>query len=120
MRRALLLVGVVAVSSALTAAAIVLPASASGDASSSGDRIEEFESCLQEHGFDVGPETTVEITPDGVRINGNEVDADDFRAAQRECGPLFRGDLPRLDGVVPPELDERLERLRDCVEAEEA
>jgi hypothetical protein len=120
MRRALLLVGIAAVSSVLTAAAIVLPASASGDASPSDDRIEAFESCMRESGFDFGPETIVEVTRDGVRINGNEVDADDFRAAKRECGPLFRGDRPRVDGVLPPELDERLERLRDCVESEEA
>lgn len=119
MRRVLLIVGVAALSSVLTAGAIVLPASAGGD-SSSDDQIRAFESCMREQGFDLGPETTVQITPDGVRVNGNEVDADAFREAERECGPLFRDVLPQLEGVVPPDLDGDLERLRDCVEAKEA
>jgi len=122
MRRVLLIVGVAALSSALTAAAIVLPASAGGrgDDQPSRDRIEEFESCMSQHGFELGPDTNVVITPDGVRVNGKEVDAEAFRAAERECGPLFRGLLPRLDGAVPPELEEKLERLRDCMGTKEA
>jgi hypothetical protein len=121
MRRALLIAAVAVVSSVLTAAAIVLPASAGGRGDgTSRERIQEFESCMREHGFELGPETEVVISPDGVRVNGKEVDAESFRAARRECGPLFGGALPRLDGAVPPELEERFEGLRDCIEGREA
>jgi len=75
---------------------------------------------MRQHGFELGPDTNVVITPDGVRVDGKVVDAESFRAARRECGPLFRGLLPRLDGAVPPELEQRLERLRDCMRTKEA
>lgn len=120
MRRVLLIVAVAVASSAVTAAAIVLPASAAGDEPSFRDRVERFESCMREHGFELGRETSVVITPDGVRVNGKEVDAEAFRNAQRECGPPFRGVLPSFEPGELPELDGRLERLRDCMEAEEA
>ena len=119
MRRVLLIVAVAVASSAVTAAAIVLPASAAGDDPTLRDRMERFESCMREQGFDLGPETTVVITPDGIRVNGEEVDAEAFRNARRECGAPFRGLVPRLGRGELPELGERMERLRDCLEAEE-
>lgn len=120
MKRALLIAGVAAVSSALTAAAIVLPASAGGrEDRPSSDRALEFEACMTAHGFELGPETTVVITRDGVRVDGKEVDAESFREAARECRPPLRHALPQLEGNAPPELRERLERMRDCMEGRE-
>ena len=118
MRRFFLIAAVAVASSAVTAAAIVLPASAADDEPTSRDRAEAFEACMRENGFELGPETTVVITPDGVRVNGKQVDADAFREAERECGPPFRELLPRLEDGELPELGERFGRLRDCLEAE--
>jgi hypothetical protein len=143
MRRLLPILAAALLGSALTAAAIVLPARASGDAHDrderdrgvragpllldperAPERIEEFEACMRENGFDLGDETTLRITPDGVWLNGEKVDRERFREAQRECGPPFRfappglDDLPeleRLPDAVPPELRERLEQFRRCV-----
>jgi hypothetical protein len=61
---------------------------------------------MRKHGFDLSGETTVRVTPDGVTVNGRKVDADAFRAAEKECGPPWRGlglrlgrGLPRLEGL---------------------
>lgn len=131
MRRLQLVVLVAAVSSGLTAAAIAIPAWAEDDKPERDDsvfapareRIEKFEACMREQGFELGPETTVRITPDGVTINGQEVDAEKFRAAQQECGPLFPALVPgrlELRDAVPGELQERFDRLRSCLEDEES
>ena len=81
---------------------------------------------MKEHGFDISGQTKIIVRPGEVTINGEKVDAEKFRAAQRECGaPLRRGPglgfglLPRLDrmpGDVPEELRERMERVRECLE----
>jgi hypothetical protein len=70
----------------------------------SRERIREWEACMKEQGFDVAGDTEIRVTPDGVTIDGKPVDAEKFRAAERECGPLFRGPfgrrpLPDLDGL---------------------
>jgi hypothetical protein len=68
----------------------------------SEERIREWEACMQEQGFDVAGDTEIRVTPDGVTIDGQPVDAEKFRAAERECGPPFRG----LFGRLPlPDLD---------------
>ncbi len=124
MRRFPLLV-VAAASSLLTAAAVAIPALADRGEESTGD----FDDCLRKHGFDVRPENgrvELRITPEGVWLNGEQVDADAFREARRECRPprLFPaepGMLPALPfdlEVVPPELRERMERFRDCLDLE--
>ena len=76
---------------------------------------------MREHGFELGgPETEVRITPDGVTVNGEEVDPKAFREAQRACGgpPGLSFALPPR-GEIEPELRERFERMRDCMRAEE-
>lgn len=126
----MLILGVAVASSALTAAAIVLPAEA-GDGSGGGDRlkrleggggdrVKDFEACMREQGFELGPETTVRITPDGVTVNGEAVDRDEFREAKRECGPLFPHVGPSFEpGELPDDMGERFERLRDCLEGDD-
>ena len=118
MRRLIPILAAAVLASALTAGAIVLPARAT-----EGDRpeFERFEACMRDRGFDLGgPETEVRITPDGVTVNGEEVDAEAYREAQRACGgpPGLRFGLPPR-GEVEPELRERLERMRNCMRAEE-
>lgn len=133
MRRLQLVLVAAAIGSALTAAAISIPAWAGGDDEDpeSGEvlaprdeRIREFEACMKEHGFDFGDEIVVRVTPDGVTVNGKQVDAEALREAQRECGfpfPALRlpdfdpGELPR---AVPDDLREQLDRLRSCFEEE--
>ncbi len=131
MRHLLPFVAVAVVASAATAAAIVIPARA-GDGSNRPEfreRLAEFETCMKEHGFDISGETKIVVRPGEVTIDGEKVDAEKFRTAQRECGPPFRpgfgfglGLLPRLDrmpGDVPEELRERMERVRECLEKAE-
>jgi hypothetical protein len=138
MRRLVPILAAAVLGSALTAAAIVLPAGASGDSENRAERagprllnperfrerMEEFEACMRENGFDLGEEMSLRITPEGVWVNGEKVDAERFRELQRECGRPFRfpppnlEDLPELEGLpeaVPPELRERLEQFRRCV-----
>jgi hypothetical protein len=138
MRRLLPILAAAALGSAITAAAIVLPAGASGNSENRAEttrprlldpermreRMQEFEGCMREHGFDLDEETTLRIMPDGVWLNGEKVDRERFREARRECGPPFRALLPalenlpeleRLPDAVPPELRERLEQFRRCV-----
>jgi hypothetical protein len=134
MRRLLPILAAAVLGSAITAAAIVLPAGASGDSENrkestwprlvDPERMEAFEACMRENGFDFGDETTLRITPDGVWLNGEKVDRERFREARRECGPRFRsllpalGDLPeleRLPDALAPELREELEQFRRCV-----
>ena len=128
MRRLLPFAAVAVVASAATAAAIVIPARAGeGDRPQFRERIAEFASCMREHGFDISADTEIVVRPGEVTINGEKVDAEKFRTAQRECGPPFRpgfgfGLLPRLDrmpGAVPEELRERMERVRECLEQAE-
>ena len=126
MRRLLPFAAVAVVASAVTAAAIVIPARAGGgeDRPKFRERIAEFEACMKENGFELSGETKIVVRPGEVTINGEKVDAEKFRTAQRECGPPFRpgfgfGLLPRLDrmpGDVPEELRERMERVRKCLE----
>ena len=128
MRRVLPFVIVAVIASAVTAAAIVIPARA-GDRHGhprSASRIAEVEACMRERGFDISGDTEVIVRPGEITINGKAVDADAFRRAERECGPPFGrafgfgpGPLPRLDPLrddAPAELRERMERLRACLE----
>ena len=141
MRRLLPILAAAALGSAVTAAAIVLPAGASGDSETRDERagprlpdreqalerIREFEACMREHGFGFGDDTTVRVTPEGVWVNGEKVDRERFREARRECGspilplrsllPALEGlpDLERLPDAAPPKLRERLEQFRRCV-----
>ena len=135
MRKLVTLLAVAAVSSAATAAVLALPALADGDAAPAAadaerplaapdpdafrERVERFEQCMKDAGFDLtGDRVSVEVGPDGVTVNGKKVDADAFRAAQRECGPPFRGAFRALpfdgDGA-PPALREHMERMRECM-----
>ncbi len=131
MRRLLPFVAVAVLASAVTAAAIVVPAWAGeGERKREGtidERIREFDACMREHGFDFGRETEIIVRPGEVTINGRRVDAERFREAQRDCGPPFhapfglvphRGELPGLDGMpgIPDDLRERVERLERCLE----
>jgi hypothetical protein len=125
-RRILTLVGVAALASALTTAVIALPARAGGGENDGREafdrRLADFGACMREHGFDFGPETKVEVDPDGVRVNGAEVDPEAFREARRECGGL---PVPAVGLLLPPGGDDpaaverRLERLRACAEEAE-
>jgi hypothetical protein len=131
MRRLLPFVAVAAIASAVTAAAIVIPARAGdgNDRPEFRERIAEFEACMKEHGFDISGETKIIVRPGEVTVDGEGVDAEKFRTAQRECGPPFGpgfghglGLFPRLDrmpGDVPEELRERMERVRECLEKAE-
>ena len=126
MRRVLPFVAVAVAASAVTAAAVVIPARAAGDDDrpSAGARFAEFQACMKEQGFDIGGDVEIVIRRGEVTINGKTVDAEAFREARRACGgPLRRGLrfglLPRLDRLpddAPPELRERVERLRECLE----
>jgi hypothetical protein len=133
MRRLLPFVGVAVLASALTAVAIVIPAQADDGAEpkSSADGIAEFEACMKEHGFDLsGGKTEIMVTPGEVTINGKAVDAEKFRAAERECGPPLGlekglgfafGVRPlQLPDDAPAELRERMERMEACLAEERA
>ena len=74
---------------------------------------QRFADCMCRHGFDLSGETTVRVTPDGVTVNGRKVDADAFHAAEKECGPPWRGLGPRLGRGLP-----RLEGLPGRAELE--
>ena len=130
------LVLVVAIlSSAATAAALTLPALArDGDGEDRAFRLplwpafgegraklEEFEACMKEQGFDLSGEVTVRITPDGVTVNGKKVDRETFEKAEDACGTplqlpeLKRGAIPNLE-VLPDELQQKMEKVRECLE----
>jgi hypothetical protein len=134
-RRLLPFLLIAAASSLVTAAALALPALAEEPDDRLGfrERMRAFEECMREHGFDLRPEdgrVELRVTPEGVWLNGEKVDGDAFREARRECGPPlrapFRGDpellpaLPFGENAVPPELRERMERFRDCLDLEQA
>jgi hypothetical protein len=124
---------IAAASSLVTAAALALPALAEEPDDRLGfrERMRAFDECMREQGFDLRSEegrVELRVTPDGVWLNGEKVDADAFRAAQRECRPegrLFRGERGRMPALpldprlVPPELRERMERFRDCLDVEQ-
>jgi hypothetical protein len=140
MRRIAVILAIAALSSGATAAAIVLPAGAGGgDDEPRTEQIEdgeqrpelqglheEFRSCMEDQGFTIGPDVEVEVTPDGVTLNGERVDRERFLNALNEC----RGQMDVPDGVPrggfggdggppgffgPPD-GERAERLRECLE----
>lgn len=132
MRRFLPFVAVAVLASVLTSVAIVLPAGA-GDRDGDGrsperaplpgelrDRLERWESCMREQGIEVGPEMTILVTPDGVEVNGEPVDRDQFREARRECGRPFPGGglLERFGGRLEGPDGRPLpspERLKQCL-----
>jgi hypothetical protein len=114
MRRLVPLAVVAALSSLATAAVVVLPALAEGDRGESyalrgasrpfADEFGRFAACMREKGFSFDGEVRVQKEGDRVTVDGKEVDAEAFRAAERACGgPPFRRlrDLPRL-GELPP------------------
>ena len=131
MRRLLPFLLVAGVSSLVTAGALAIPALADERDESERPGLRDLGECLREHGFDLRPENgrvEVRVTPDGVWLNGEKVDAESFREAQSECGPSLRrllpGDpelrpaLPFDPEVVPPALRERMEQFRDCLDLE--
>jgi hypothetical protein len=103
MRRLIPILAAALAGSALTAAALTLPALAADR----DERMRAWEKCMREQGFDLEGTTTIRIEDGRVTIDGEEVDAERFRAAQRECGTPFR--LPPLDLQDRP----GLERLPD-------
>jgi hypothetical protein len=133
MRRILPLVVVAALASALTAAALVGPGFAGDgddrpglaparDSEEARAAREQFQACMRERGFSLGPDTELRITPDGATLNGEPVDRDALRTAMRECGPRLGRGLGRLfgRGNLDGEARERLERIRECMEREGA
>ena len=122
MRRIALILAVAAISSGATAAAIVVPAGADDAQRGRREHLEQFQACMGRHGFEIGPETVVLATPDGITVNGKRVDDEAFRDAQRDCGPLVPSprdlglefwDARRLDRG-----DRHLEQLRRCLDFE--
>jgi hypothetical protein len=119
-RRLLPFLLVAAASSLVTAGALALPALADDR----DEPLRELDECLREHGFDLRPENgrlEVRVTPDGVWVNGEKVDAEAFRKAQRECRPHVPRLLPALPldpDAGPPDLRERMERLEECLRLE--
>ena len=118
MRRLLPVLAAAVLGSALTAAVIAVGARAKdSEEERPRQRLERFERCMREHGFDLsGPKVEIRVTPDGVTVNGEKVDAEAFRRAERECRPLFP--RPRLDlDLAPPpdDLRQRLERMERCL-----
>ena len=120
MRGLIPILGAAVVSSALTAAAITLPAQAGGRDERVGERQRQWEQCMRAAGFDLGDDTTVRVTPDGVTVDGVEVDPERFRDAERRCGlpfisPPGRGDdLPRF--ILPGPFG--VERFRELPRGE--
>lgn len=118
MRRLLPVLAAAVLGSAVTAAVIAVGARATGsEEERPRERLERFERCMREHGFDLsGPRVEVRVTPEGVTVNGEEVEAEAFRRAERECGPPYPPPRLDLDGPpVPDDLRERLERMERCL-----
>ena len=123
MRKLILILVVALASSAVTAAAITLPARGDGTpdtpkAAPKKDRADggllegllgDVESCLRENGLDL-EDPELRLTPDGLSLNDRRLDRDLFEELQRECAPL----LPESLFEPPAELKERLDR---CLEA---
>jgi hypothetical protein len=125
MRKLVLILVVALASSAVTAAAITLPAR--GDApdipdtpkaAPEEDRAErgllegllgDVESCLRENGLDL-EDPELRLTPDGLSLNGRKLDRDLLEELRRECAPLVPDSLLQ----PPADLEERLDR---CLEA---
>jgi hypothetical protein len=124
MRRLLPFLLVAAASSLVTAGALAIPAFADEREESERPLLRDLDECLREHGFDLRTENgrlEVRVTPEGVWVNGEKVDAESFRKARRECRPMLPRLLPERPfdpEVVPPELRERMERFRDCLDLE--
>ena len=123
MRRIALILAVASISSGATAAPIAIPAGADDEQRGRRERLEQFQACMRRHGFEIGPETVVLATPNGVTVNGKRVDGEAFREAQRDCGPLVPSPrdlgLDELRGAwrLGPG-DRHLEQLRRCLDAE--
>jgi hypothetical protein len=154
MRRIALVLAIAVVSSGATAAAIVLPAGARDSDETRQDeqrggrpdgppwlrgaefreRMEKFESCMREQGFDLGPESDLRITPDSATLNGEAVDREKLLNALRACRPA---DLPPREEFNPDRQEfggpgfggpgfggpgfapggrEALDNLRECLE----
>jgi hypothetical protein len=123
MRRIALILAVAAISSGATAAAIVVPARADDAQRGRREHLEQFQACMDRHGFEIGPATVVLATPDGITVNGKRVDDEAFRDAQRDCGPLVPS--PRDLGLGElrdarrlGRADRHLEQLRRCLDFE--
>jgi hypothetical protein len=117
MRRLIPILAAALAGSALTAAAITLPALAADR----DERIRAWETCMREQGLGFDPEgiTTIRIEDGRVTIDGEEVDPDRFGAAQRQCGtpfvlpPLDLEDRPELENLPGLELRPNLPELPD-------
>ena len=127
--RRLTIFAAVALGSAVTLAVVAVGAVASGGRPDGerpapprlfdGAELERWRACMRERGFDLdGDSVRIEITRDGVRVNGKKVDSNAFRLGSRACGRPFpppRLDLPRLERIPDGELRDRLERLERCL-----
>ena len=127
MRKLILILVVALASSAVTAAAITLPARGDSPetpkAAPEEDRADrgllegllgDVESCLRENGLDL-EDPELRLTPDGLSLNDRRLDRDLFEELQRECAPL----LPESLFEPPAELKERLDRCLDALRPSE-
>jgi hypothetical protein len=131
MRKLILILVVALASSAVTAAAITLPARGDGTpdtpdtpkAAPEEDRADrgllegllgDVESCLSENGLDL-EDPELRLTPDGLSLNGRKLDRDLFEELRRECAPL----VPESLFEPPADLKERLDRCLEVLRPEE-
>jgi hypothetical protein len=129
MRRLIPILVAALAGSALTAAAITLPARAGDRDERFGERLRAWQDCMRGQGFDLEGATTIRIADGRVTIDGEEVDPDRFGDAREACGGPFQvppyleqvpefGELPEL-GELPEfgELPDRelLPKLPDFV-----
>ena len=96
MRRLIPILAAALVGSGLTAAAITLPARAADREDRFGERMRAWEKCMQRQGIDLEGTTTIRVEDGRVTIDGEEVDPERFRAAERTCGRPFS---------LPPDLE---------------
>ena len=128
MRKLILILVVALASSAVTAAAITLPARGDGTPDTPkpapredrADRglleglLGDVQSCLAENGLDLeNPE--LGLTPDGLSLNGRKLDRDLLEELRRECAPL----VPEALFEPPADLKERLDRCLEVLRPEE-
>jgi hypothetical protein len=124
MRKLILILVVALASSAVTAAAITLPARGDSPktpkAAPEEDRADrgllegllgDVESCLRENGLDL-EDPELRLTPDGLSLNDRKLDHDLFEELRRECAPLVPESLIQPPADLKDRLDRCLEALR--------
>lgn len=101
MRRLIPILAAAVAGSALTAAALALRADAAPDEGGRSERERQWQQCMREAGFDLDGDVVVRVTPDGVTVNGEEVDPEAFREAERRCGRPFDFPRPEPEDLLP-------------------